>query len=67
MDQELNHEQHQLWLSVTQVLVHSEQLFVAFQIKKIHSKLEARPLHPYILSYKQEFFMPYSIKSFRYI
>ena len=45
MDQELNPEEHQ-------ILVLLEQLFVVFQIKKIQSKLEDHPLHPYILSYK---------------
>ena len=52
MDQELNPEEHQLWLSAIQILVHSEQLFVVFWIKKIQSKPEDHPLHPYILSYK---------------
>ena len=52
MDQELNPEKHQLWLSAIQILVHSEQLFVVFGTKKIQSKLEDHPLHPYILSYK---------------
>ena len=40
MDQELNPEGHQLWLLAIQILVHSEQLFVVFQIKKIQWKLE---------------------------
>ena len=52
MDQELNPEKHQLLLSVIQILVHSEQLFVDFGIKKFQSKLEDHPLHPNILSYK---------------
>ena len=43
MDQELNPEKHQLWLSAIQILVHSEQLFVVFQIKKIQWKLEDHP------------------------
>ena len=30
MDQELNPEEHQLWLSATQTLVHSEQPLVVF-------------------------------------
>ena len=52
MHQELNPEEHQFCLSATQILVHSEQLFVVIRIKKIQSKLEDHPLHPYILSYK---------------
>ena len=52
MNQELNDEKHQLWLSAIQILGQSEQHFVAFQIKKIQSKLEDYPLHPYNLSYK---------------
>ena len=52
MGQELNPEEHQLRLSAIQILVLLEQLFVVFQIKKIQSKLEDHPLHPYILSYK---------------
>ena len=52
MDQELNPEAHQLWLSATQILVRSDQLFVVFRIKKIWPKLEYDPLNPYILSCK---------------
>ena len=51
IDQELKPEEHQLWLSAFQIFVHSEQLFVVFRIKKIQSKLEDHPIHPYILSY----------------
>ena len=46
-------EEHQLWLSAIQILVHSKQLFIVFSIKKIQLKLEDQPLHPYILSYKE--------------
>ena len=52
MDQELNPEVHQLWLSLIYILVHSEKLFVIFQTKKIPSKVEDHPLHPNIWSYK---------------
>ena len=52
MGQELNFEEHQLRLPAILILVLLEQLFVVFQIKKIQSKLEDHPLHPYILSYK---------------
>ena len=52
MEQELNPEEHQLWLSVIQILAFLEQHFVVFRIKKIQSKLEDHPLHLYILSYK---------------
>ena len=52
MDQELNLEVKRIWLSAIQIFFHSEQFFVVFRIKKIRSKLEHHPLHPYILSYK---------------
>ena len=44
MDQELNPDAHQLWLSAIQIIVHSEEFTVAFRIKKIQSKLEDHPL-----------------------
>ena len=43
MDQELNLEEHQFWLWAIQILVHSEQLFIVFLIRKIQSKLEDHP------------------------
>ena len=43
MDQELNPQEHQLWMSAIQILVHSEQPFVVFRIRMIQLKLEDNP------------------------
>ena len=40
IDEEVNPEIYQLWLSAIQILVRSEQIFVVFETKKIGSKSE---------------------------
>ena len=76
MDQELDPEEHQFWLSAIQILVHSEQLFVVFRIKKFNQSFKKNSkIQKKITLYTRTFyfylinktFMLYLIKSFRYI
>ena len=63
MDQELNPEEDQLSLPAIQILAHSEQHFVVFRIKTFNQIT----LYTHTSCLANKFFVPYSIKSFRYI